>query len=71
MLYSVPYKYIKHKVDVRVTDKTIEIFYKHNRIVAHRRLYGCRGQYGMLQRAIQYGYRAHAGVPPTVSGMER
>ena len=26
MLYSVPYEYIKRKVDVRVTDKTIEIF---------------------------------------------
>lgn len=32
MLYSVPYEYIKHKVDVRVTDKTIEFFYNHNRI---------------------------------------
>ena len=27
MLYSVPYEYIKKKVDVRVTDTTIEIFY--------------------------------------------
>lgn len=25
MLYSIPYEYIKRKVDVRVTDKTIEI----------------------------------------------
>ena len=32
MLYSVPYEYIKRKVDVRVTDKTVEIFYNHNRI---------------------------------------
>ena len=32
MLYSVPYEYIRRKVDVRVTDTTIEIFYNHNRI---------------------------------------
>ena len=27
MLYSVPYEYIRRKVDVRVTETTIEIFY--------------------------------------------
>jgi len=31
MLYSVPYEFIKRKVDVRVTDTVIEIFYSHNR----------------------------------------
>ena len=45
MLYSVPYEYIKRKVDVRVTDKMIEIFYNHNRIASHWRLYGRKGQY--------------------------
>lgn len=45
MLYSIPYEYIKRKVDVRVTDKTIEVFYNHNRIASHRRLYGRKGQY--------------------------
>lgn len=44
-LYSVPYEYIKRKVDVRATDKTIEIFYNHNRIASHKRLYGRKGQY--------------------------
>lgn len=48
MLYSVPCEYIKRKVDVRVTDKTIEIFYNHNRIASHRRLYGRKGQYGTV-----------------------
>ena len=32
MYYSVPYQYIKNKVDVRITDTTVEIFYNHNRI---------------------------------------
>lgn len=48
MLYSVPYEYIKRKVDARVTDKTIEIFYNHNRIASHRRLYGRKGQYSTI-----------------------
>ena len=48
MLYSVPYEHIKHKVDVRVTDKTIEIFYKQDRIASHRRLYGRKGQYSTI-----------------------
>lgn len=48
MLYSVPYEYIKRKVDVRVTDKTIEVFYNHNRIASHRRLYGRKGQYSTV-----------------------
>ena len=48
MLYSVPYEFIKRKVDVRVTDTTIEIFYNHNRITSHRRLYGRKGQYSTI-----------------------
>jgi len=48
MLYSVPYEYIKRKVDVRITDKTLEIFYNHNRIASHRRLYGRKGQYSTI-----------------------
>lgn len=48
MLYSAPYEHIKHKVDVRVTDKTVEIFYKQDRIASHRRLYGRKGQYSTV-----------------------
>ena len=48
MLYSVPYEYIKRKVDVRVTDTTIEIFYNHNRIASHKRLHGRKGQYDTI-----------------------
>jgi len=43
--YSVPYEYIKHKVDVRITRHVIEVFYKHTRICSHARLYGRIGQY--------------------------
>ena len=48
MLYSVPYEYIKKKVDVKVTDTTIEIFYNHNRIASHRRLKGRPGKYNTV-----------------------
>lgn len=48
MYYSVPYQYIKNKVDVRITDTTIEIFYKHNRIASHRRLCGRPGMYSTV-----------------------
>ena len=48
MLYSVPSEYIKRKVDVRVTDTTIEIFYNHNRIASHKRLHGRKGQYDTI-----------------------
>ena len=48
MYYSVPYQYIKDKVDVRITDTTIEIFKDHRRIASHRRLYGRPGQYSTV-----------------------
>ena len=50
MLYSVPFEYIKKKVDVRVTDTTIEIFYTHNRIASYRRLKGRLGQYSTITK---------------------
>lgn len=48
MLYSVPYEYIKKKVDLRITEKIIEIFYNHNRIASHKRLFGRKGQYSTV-----------------------
>ena len=46
--YSVPYQYIRNKVDVRITETTIEIFYNHNRIASHRRLCGRPGMYSTV-----------------------
>lgn len=40
--------FIKRMVGVRVTDKTNEIFYIHNRIASHRRLHGRKGQYSTI-----------------------
>jgi hypothetical protein len=48
MHYSVPYEYIKHKVDVRITRGVVEVFYNHHRICSHPRMYGRPGQYHTL-----------------------
>jgi transposase len=37
--YSVPYQLIKNKVDVRITQRTIECFYKNKRVASHIRSY--------------------------------
>jgi len=47
--YSVPFEYIKRKVDVRVTRAAIEVFFDGNRICSHVRLYGRRGQYRTVE----------------------
>lgn len=49
MYYSVPFNYIKKRVDVRITDTTIEIFFNHERIASHKRLSGRPGQYSTIQ----------------------
>ena len=47
--YSVPYEYIKQKVDVRMTKSTVEVFYGGNRICSHPRLYGRANQYSTVE----------------------
>ena len=48
MHYSVPYEYIKHQVDVRITRQVIEVFFHNHRICSHPRLYGREGQYSTM-----------------------
>lgn len=48
MNYSVPYEYIKQKVDIRLTTGTIEVFFEGNRICSHVRLYGRPNQYSTI-----------------------
>lgn len=49
MNYSVPYEYIRQKVDVRLTRTTVEVFYGGSRICSHKRLYGKNNQYSTLE----------------------
>jgi hypothetical protein len=48
MHYSVPYEYIKQKLDVRITSNVIEIFFHNHRIASHMRLKGRPGQYSTI-----------------------
>jgi len=48
MYYSVPYEYIKYKVDVRLTSSIVEVFYQNTRIASHMRLCGHPGQYSTV-----------------------
>lgn len=48
MHYSVPCEYIKQKVQVKYTSRTVEIFSKDLRIASHLRLYGAKGQYSTV-----------------------
>lgn len=43
--YSVPFEYIKRRVDVRVTRNTVEVFYEGTRICSHVRLYNIKEKY--------------------------
>lgn len=49
MNYSVPYEYIKQKVDVRVTRIIIETFFGGTRICSHPRLNGRANQYSTME----------------------
>lgn len=49
MNYSVPFEYIKQKVNVRLTKATVEVFFGGNRICSHPRLYGRFNQYSTIQ----------------------
>jgi transposase len=47
--YSVPYEYIKQKVQVRLTRRLVEVFFEGNRIASHPRLHGRSGQYSTYE----------------------
>jgi len=60
MYYSVPYEYIKYKVDVRLTSSIVEVFYNNLRIASHRRLYGHSGQYSTVLEHMPEKHRQYS-----------
>ncbi|QVL35741.1 Mu transposase domain-containing protein [Aminirod propionatiphilus] len=44
MLYSVPYEYIGHGMEIRLTRNVVEIFFDGQRVCSHTRLRGRPGQ---------------------------
>ena len=57
--YSVPYEYIKQKVDVRITKSTIEVFFGGNRICSHPRLYGRLNQYSTVEAHMPQNHQQY------------
>ena len=57
--YSVPYEYIKQKVNVRLTKRLVEIFYEGNRISSHPRLSGRLGQYSTQEEHMPRKHREY------------
>ena len=64
MYYSVPYEYIKHQVEVRVTRTMIEIFFKNFRIASHLRLYGKEGQLSTVQDHMPTQHQQYLNFTP-------
>ena len=59
MHYSVPYEYIKHKVDVRITKNVIEVFFNNHRIASHIRLHGRVGQYSTIVEHMPEDHKSY------------
>lgn len=58
--YSVPFEYIKRKVDVRVTQNVVEVFFEGSRICSHVRLHGRRGQYSTMEEHMPPQHQQYA-----------
>lgn len=59
MNYSVPYEYIKHQVDVRLTRTAVEIFFAGTRVASHLRLYGRPNQYSTVEAHMPPDHQAY------------
>lgn len=46
--YSVPYRYVSKKVDLRISSKIIKIYYENLLIAEHIRLYDSKGRYSTI-----------------------
>lgn len=57
MYYSVPYEYIQSDVDIRLSKKLIEVYFKDARIASHKRLYGEVGQFSTLSEHMTDNHR--------------
>lgn len=57
--YSVPYEYIKHEMDVRITYRVVEIFYNNHRICSHPRIYGKPGQYHTIPEHMPAKHKSY------------
>lgn len=73
--YSVPYRYVSKKVELRVSSKTVQIYYENLKIAEHIRLYERKGRYSTIAehmpkehqgmsktKLISWGYKIHDDI---------
>ena len=58
--YSVPYQYVRKKVDVRLTGTAVEVFYQKTRIAMHARLTGKRHQYSTIAEHMPQNHQLYS-----------
>jgi transposase len=61
--YSVPYQLIHHKLDIRLTATTLEVFHKGQRVAAHPRS-NQKGEHTSLKEHMPSQHRAYAEWSP-------
>jgi transposase len=61
--YSVPYCYLRRKVDVRLSAQTVEIFAQGNRIASHRRS-AEKGKHSTVIEHMPQSHREYLDWPP-------
>ena len=57
MFYSVPAEHLGEKVNLRITENTVEVFSEQNRIASHCRLHGRKGQYSTVSEHMPANHR--------------
>jgi transposase len=62
--YSVPYQLIHQKVEIRLTDTTVEVFLKGNRVASHLRSY-TPGKYTTLSEHMPKSHQKHLEWTPS------
>lgn len=64
MNYSVPYDYVRERVDIRLTTDLIEVYFKEARIASHKRLKGEVGQYSTNKNHMPDNHRQYLDHNP-------
>jgi len=58
MRYSVPFRLVGERVDVRLTDSRVEVMHDGERVAEHPRLHGRKGQYSTFDEHMPESHRA-------------
>lgn len=64
MFYSVPYEYINRKVDVKLSDDLVEVYFNHMRVASHKRLYGKFGQLSTVRDHMPENHKLFVDQTP-------